>query len=134
MATAAKKIDITSLSLPELRELEADIRAAITEKEKAARAELAAAFEKQAQEAGIPIADILPLFPNAPVQVHHVEKAKGKGAGKRGTVAPKYRNQNNQAQTWSGRGRQPAWVQAHLAAGGTLEQITIIPATANPAD
>ncbi len=124
---SAKKPDLTALTLTELRELKGEIAALITEKEKAARAELAAAFEKQAQEAGIPIADILPLFPNAPIQVHHVEKPKGRNAGKRGTVAPKYRNPADPTQAWSGRGRQPAWVQAHIAGGGTLEGIAITP-------
>lgn len=125
----SRKPDISTLSLSELRELGEEIRAAITEKEKTARAELAAAFERQAQEAGIPIAEILPLFPNAPIArapVH--EKPKGKGTGKRGTVAPKYRNPTEPAQTWSGRGRQPVWVQAHIAGGGSLEDLAILPA------
>src|SRR4051794_12275797 len=33
----------------------------------------------------------------------------------RGKVAPKYRNPDNPAETWTGRGRQPRWVQAALA-------------------
>lgn len=126
MASASKKADLSALSLTELRELETEVRGLIAEKEKTARAELAAAFERQAQEAGIPIADILPLFPNAPLQVHHVER-KGKGTGKRGIVAPKYRNPADQAQTWSGRGRQPVWIQAHVAGGGRLEDLAILP-------
>ena len=36
-------------------------------------------------------------------------------AGKK--VAPKYRDPANPAQTWTGRGRTPAWVQALQAAG-----------------
>jgi DNA-binding protein H-NS len=43
----------------------------------------------------------------------------------RGKVAPKYRNPNNPAETWTGRGRQPRWVQAALAEGRTLSDLAI---------
>ena len=35
-------------------------------------------------------------------------------------MLPKYRNPENADETWSGRGRQPKWVQAALAGGETL--------------
>jgi DNA-binding protein H-NS len=44
-------------------------------------------------------------------------KAKRATAGKK--VAPKYRDPANSANTWTGRGRMPQWVQA-LNAAGTL--------------
>lgn len=34
--------------------------------------------------------------------------------GTRGPVPPKYRNPDNPAETWTGRGRQPKWVQEAL--------------------
>ena len=45
-------------------------------------------------------------------------------AGK--TVAPKYRNPANPAQTWTGRGKSPTWV-AEMKAAGTLDS-ALIPA------
>jgi DNA-binding protein H-NS len=42
-------------------------------------------------------------------------KAKRATAGRK--VAPKYRDPANPAQTWTGRGRTPAWVQALQTAG-----------------
>jgi DNA-binding protein H-NS len=42
-------------------------------------------------------------------------KAKRATAGRK--VAPKYRDPANPEQTWTGRGRTPAWVQALQAAG-----------------
>ncbi len=48
---------------------------------------------------------------------------KSSGPRKGGTVAPKYKSANGD--TWTGRGRKPKWVEAHLASGGTLAQITI---------
>jgi DNA-binding protein H-NS len=40
-------------------------------------------------------------------------------------VLPKYQNPKNNAETWSGRGKQPHWVQAQLRAGKKLEHFLI---------
>jgi DNA-binding protein H-NS len=40
-------------------------------------------------------------------------------------VLPKYQNPKNPAERWSGRGKQPHWVQAQLKTGKKLEQFLI---------
>jgi DNA-binding protein H-NS len=40
-------------------------------------------------------------------------------------VLPKYQNPRNPAEKWSGRGKQPHWVQAQLKAGKKLEGFLI---------
>jgi DNA-binding protein H-NS len=40
-------------------------------------------------------------------------------------VLPKYRNPQNAAQTWAGRGKQPRWVRAQLRSGKKLEDLRI---------
>ena len=40
-------------------------------------------------------------------------------------VLPKYQNPRNPAERWSGRGKQPRWVQAQLRAGKKLEHFRI---------
>jgi DNA-binding protein H-NS len=40
-------------------------------------------------------------------------------------VFPKYQNPKNPAEKWSGRGKQPHWVQAQLKAGKKLEHFLI---------
>jgi hypothetical protein len=40
-------------------------------------------------------------------------------------AGPKYRNPGNPAETWSGKGKRPAWVEAALAEGNTLESLEI---------
>ena len=40
-------------------------------------------------------------------------------------VRPKYRNPADESKQWSGRGRQPLWVKAHVDAGGALEDLLI---------
>lgn len=57
---------------------------------------------------------------------------KDVGAGKattpRAKVAPKYRNPNNPDETWSGRGRQPKWMQQLQAEGVSMDDMAITPA------
>ena len=40
-------------------------------------------------------------------------------------VLPKYQNPKNPVETWSGRGKQPHWVQSQLRAGKKLEHFRI---------
>ena len=42
-----------------------------------------------------------------------------------GRISSKYQDPRNPEQTWSGRGRRPTWVLAHLDAGGRLEELEI---------
>jgi DNA-binding protein H-NS len=51
--------------------------------------------------------------------------AKGAGRGSRGAVAPKYRNPENPAETWAGRGLKPRWLAAKLKSGKKLEDFSI---------
>ena len=52
-------------------------------------------------------------------------KGRGKGASTRGKAVQKYRNPENPAETWSGRGRPPRWVQSALAGGRTMADLQI---------
>jgi DNA-binding protein H-NS len=40
-------------------------------------------------------------------------------------VEPRYRNPANVEETWTGRGKQPRWLAAQLAAGKQLEDFLI---------
>jgi DNA-binding protein H-NS len=40
-------------------------------------------------------------------------------------VCPKYRNPERPAETWSGRGKQPRWVSAHLKSGNKVDDLLI---------
>ncbi len=46
--------------------------------------------------------------------------------GMRATVAPKYRNSDNPSETWSGRGRQPRWLQSAVKAGRKVRDFEIL--------
>ncbi len=98
-----------------------------------------AALEKQAQEldkalaearraerAGV-ISQIKNLMTEHHLTVEDLAAKPGKAAsaGTAGRkVAPKYRNTAT-GETWTGRGLQPEWVQAAVAAGKKLEDFAI---------
>jgi DNA-binding protein H-NS len=52
-------------------------------------------------------------------------RLKGIRGGARGPVAPKYRNPDNPAETWAGRGLRPRWLAAALKTGKKLEHFSI---------
>jgi DNA-binding protein H-NS len=57
----------------------------------------------------------------------------GRG-GARGAVAPKYRNPDNPAETWAGRGLRPRWLTAAIKGGKNLEDFAIVGAGAKAAN
>jgi DNA-binding protein H-NS len=66
---------------------------------------------------------------NVQEQLVKLDRLTGMGSkragGARGSVAPKYRNPENPAETWAGRGLKPRWLSAALKSGGKLEDFTI---------
>jgi DNA-binding protein H-NS len=53
----------------------------------------------------------------------------GRG-GRTGPIAPKYRNPENPAETWAGRGLKPRWLAAAIKSGKKLEDFAIAPSKA----
>src|SRR3984893_6817412 len=47
------------------------------------------------------------------------------GRGARGKVAPKYRNPDNNNETWAGRGLKPRWLTAAIKSGKKVEEFVI---------
>lgn len=57
---------------------------------------------------------------------HRRERLKSRGGLLVDGEAPRFRNPDNSAETWSGRGSQPAWVRRALAAGRSLAELEVI--------
>jgi DNA-binding protein H-NS len=57
--------------------------------------------------------------------------AFGRG-GARGSVAPKYRNPENPAETWAGRGLKPRWLTAAIKTGKKPDDFLIAGARPSP--
>ena len=100
-------LELNTLSLSELKELLKDIEREIKRRQSAEKA-------KAAQQ----VRDIMATY-----GLTSEEVLAGKGS--RGSVAPKYANPQNRSETWTGRGRKPLWVAAHLKKGGTLDDLLI---------
>jgi len=58
----------------------------------------------------------------------------GRGFGLRGAVASKYRNPENPAETWAGRGLKPRWLAAAIKSGKKAEDFLIAGAVASKAN
>lgn len=122
-------MDLSNLSLTELRRLQSRVETEITRRTSATRKDLLKKVQKLAAEAGVSLDDLISKeVPETP------KKAKARGApkkprGKSSTagvkVPAKYRHPENGELTWTGRGRKPKWVEDWLAGGGSLEQVTI---------
>lgn len=97
------------LSIEELRTLRKDVDRAISSFEQRRRDAARAAAEDAVRAHGLKLSDLVGASP----------RAKGKGA------SPKYANPENASETWSGRGRRPAWVTAALDAGRSLEDLLL---------
>jgi DNA-binding protein H-NS len=103
-------MDISALTILQLKDLLNQIPAEIKRREKTEKANLLKDLEQLAAERGFSLSDVI-----------------GDGVEKKakGTVAVKYRSASNASQTWTGRGRQPKWVQEHIANGGKIEDFAI---------
>lgn len=106
---AQKNLD--KMSLKELTALKADVEKAIANFEKRKRTDALKEMEAVAKKHGLTIADVLG------------DKSKKKSA--KAKAAAKYSNPSDASQTWSGRGRQPAWFKEALASGKSPEDLAI---------
>ena len=115
-------IDISGLTKSELIALNKRVERAIEafDAQNLARARREA--QRVAREYGVSVKDLMGAAP-APAKSKAKTKSKSK---RRGKVAPKYRNPADASQTWTGRGRQPAWVAEVLVGGARLEDLAIV--------
>ncbi|MCE0507367.1 H-NS histone family protein [Roseivivax sp. GX 12232] len=104
-------VDLNSMELSELKKLQKDVTKAIDDFEERKRLEALAAVKAKAQEMGFSLAELTGDV---------TKKKAGKSAG-----IPKYVHPENPAKTWTGRGRQPAWIKEALDAGRSLDEFLI---------
>lgn len=102
-------IDLTTLSLKELKQLQKDVEVAVSEYKERERRKALEEVEAFARERGLTVADLGELS---------VKR-------KRKPAAPKYANPADPSQTWTGRGRRPRWVEAALSGGKSMEDMAI---------
>lgn len=122
--------DLNSMSAKELESLIAQAKKRRTALSK--RKPVAAVrkrLEQIARAEGYSIAELFGArsgaaqSPSAPRATKGGTRKPSKMAGTK--VAPKYRNPANANETWSGRGKQPRWLQAYTGQGRALEEFRI---------
>lgn len=99
-------MDLSSMSLAQLRELDEQVKAQMQKTEKRARDQAIEQIYSIANSVGLPLKSLL-----------------GSATGKKGPAPIKYRDPTNDKRAWSGRGRQPQWVKDWVEGGKSLDQL-----------
>lgn len=105
-------IDLNSLTLKELKDLNVNVQKAIVSFEERKRREALAALEATARENGFSLNELM---------------GNGLFSQTKKTRAPaqaKFKNPKG-SETWSGRGRKPQWFEAALKSGKTPQDLTL---------
>jgi DNA-binding protein H-NS len=104
---------LKTMSVAKLQDLQSKIEAAISAKVTERRRELEAQLFKLSGFGG-----------------RGGKTIKFSRGGRRGAVAPKYRNPENPTETWAGRGLKPRWLTTAMKGGKSLEDFAIAPGMA----
>lgn len=102
-------INLNSLSLKELKDLQSQVAKAVASFEDRRKKETIAELEELARSKGFSWAE---LTGTTVVR-------------KRAPAAPKYANPADQSDTWSGRGRKPRWFDAAIKSGQRPEDLAV---------
>ena len=104
------EVKLEEFSIPELEELGEQVAKQIEAKREARTRELREEMEKLAEREGLTLEEVI---------------RAGKKPRKRQPPKQKYRNPGKPSQTWSGRGKKPAWVEKALEQGKSLKDLQI---------
>jgi len=105
------QVDLEPFSIGELEELVERIQGEIETKRERIKAELLEELGKKAEAAGLTVEQVL--------------GKQGRAPKRKSSAVVKYRNPGDSSQTWSGKGRKPAWLKDALQAGTKLEDLLI---------
>ena len=103
-------VNINSLTLKELRDLQSQVAKAIASFEDRKKKEVLAEVEEIVRARGYSLSELT----GAPTAIR-----------KRTPAMPKYANPLDPKDTWSGRGRKPRWFEAAMQAGKKPEDLAI---------
>lgn len=102
--------ELKGLSEDQLKDMISNAEKALKEKQLNKRKEVIAQIKELAASVGITV---------------DIKEEDGRTNRKGVKVSPKYRNPDNPAQTWTGRGVAPKWMQAFLNAGREKSEFLI---------
>lgn len=108
--------DLSKLSKSELKELERRVQEALVKADARRKKDALEAVEQAVKAFGLTLAEVLAVGAES-------KRSKVSVAKSAGDV--KFRNPENPEETWSGRGRRPAWFKAHLEAGRSEDDFRV---------
>lgn len=106
------KVDLSDYNLSELKGLQAEIEKEIKARQQQDVAKAREQILAIAQGFGVSVEELLANGGK-----------KSKSSGKK--VKVQYQNPADNAQTWTGRGRQPRWITEGLASGKSLDDFRV---------
>ncbi|WP_038485408.1 H-NS histone family protein [Collimonas arenae] len=106
-------MDLSNMSVAELRTLQDQVQQVIKVREKEEQAAARQKILEIAQGAGISLEELMSSTPNV------------KSGVARAKVAVQYRHPNDTSLEWTGRGRQPKWVQEWVSAGKSMDELRV---------
>ena len=103
------EVDLSTYTIGELQELSRDIDKEVKRREIEEKRKVLAQVKELAASVGMTVEEIL----------------EAGGAQKKTKGQPKYCNPDDPEQTWTGRGKRPAWFNQALESGKSLEDLMI---------
>lgn len=113
------EFDLEQMSLDQLRDLRTQVDRAISGFTERKRREAMAAAEEAIRQHG---------FSSLAEVTRARRGSRAAAAGRlasKASAGARYANPDDASQTWSGRGRRPAWVNEQIGAGRALEDMAI---------
>jgi DNA-binding protein H-NS len=104
-------MDLSSMTVAELRALQQQIPVELKRREAQEKVNILSEVRAFAKARGYALEELV------------AREAKIRATG--GKVKVKYRHPKDATLEWTGRGRQPRWVGAWLAQGGTLDSLAV---------
>ena len=92
-------ISFENMTIKDIQELQSQANKHLESRKKMTIAQLRKKIRQLIKDEGLNLSDIFPGLPDEPTI---------------STVEPKYRNPEDETQTWTGRGRTPRWLQKKL--------------------
>ncbi|MCB1356838.1 MAG: H-NS histone family protein [Maritimibacter sp.] len=117
------KTDLKQMTRKQLEKLRGDVDAALKALDAKDKKAALKAAQAAAKAHGFSLDELTTGKPGEK-PAPRARKARKNDDG-RAKVAPKYRSPSDPEQTWSGRGRAPGWMVAHLEAGGQKDDLAI---------
>jgi DNA-binding protein H-NS len=114
--------DLSKYSLAQLRALEVQVIEELKTRHYLSVSKAREQILYIAQTAGVSVEKLMASKGPRASKADKADKAsKADKTPKDAGAAPKYRNPDDPAQQWGGRGRQPAWVKTWIASGKSMD-------------